>query len=525
MQGHKSKNQKGMPKNTLFCHRVRNYGAKELSSDDRTLINSRFWKLSFTERRQWLAAYIDQADVKTKTSQQKDSARLSSSEYLLPLKDDKNVIVCKSMFLSTLGLRSDGMITEMVRAQRQSYDGAIAPTEDRRDSHPPSNNYDAETIRLHINSYNPSISHYKRKNVPNRRYLNPELSIKEMYKNFSGNKDSNKICYKTYCKVFKSENIGFSRPSQDECEISLSYKNHIKDFDHDSDQCAECIAYAKHKVRSTQTRIECQKPIPEEVVCFTADMQRVIVLPKLTTKEHLFVSSLVTFNETFASKTPSKPDYCILLHEAISGRKAPDVAWVFLQLICQCNEDHIWLWADNSSCRNKNWHLFTALAQCVNTWEPETITIKYLEKGHIFMAADAIHENIGKLFHKTSTFATFDDFVQPCEKANNNIKTVVLDLPFIYPISKKARTRSSTKVKMPLMESIAEVQFKKGSSMLHYKESFLEESYTTVNFLQPFLKKGDLKTFPAPSTERRGITKSERDNIINTLEGVPFLLE
>ena len=297
MQGHKSKNQKGMPKKYPVLP-----PCKELSSDDRVLINSRFWKLSFTERRQWLAAYIDQVDVKTKTSQQKDSARLSSSEYLLPLKDGKNVIVCKSMFLSTLGLRSDGMITEMVRAQPQSYDGAIAPTEDRRDSHPPSNNYDAEIIRLHINSYNPSISHYKRKNVPNRRYLNPELSIKEMYKNFSGNKDSNKICYKTYCKVFNSENIGFSRPSQDECEISLSYKNHIKDFDHDSDQCAECIAYAKHKVRSTQARIECQKPIPEEVVCFTADMQRVIVLPKLTTKEHLFVSSLVTFNETFASK-------------------------------------------------------------------------------------------------------------------------------------------------------------------------------------------------------------------------------
>ena len=60
------------------------------------------------------------------------------------------------------------------------------------------------------------------------------------------------------------------------------------------------------------------------------------------------------------------------------------------------------------------------------------------------------------------------------------------------------------------MKSIVEVQFKKGSSMLHYKESFLEESYTTVNFLQPsFLKKGGLKTFPAPSTKRRGITQSK----------------
>ena len=282
------------------------------------------------------------------------------------------------------------------------------------------------------------------------------------------------------------------------------------------------MAYAKHKVRYTQARIEYQKPITEEVVCFTADMQRFIVLPKLTTKEHLFVSRLVTFNEPFASKTPGKPDYYILWHEAIAGRKAPDVASVFLQLIRQCNEDFIWLWADNCSGQNKNWYLFTGLAQCVNTWGPETITIKYLEKGHTFMAADAIHGNIGKLFRKTSTVATFDEFFQLREKANSNMKMIALDLPFIYSISKKAHARSSTKVKMSLLESIVEVQLKKGSSMLHHKEPFLEESFTTFNFLQPsFLEKGGLKTFLAPSTERRGITQSKRNNIINMLKGVP----
>ena len=123
------------------------------------------------------------------------------------------------MFLSTFVLKLDGMITEMVLAQRPSYDGATAPVEDCRGSHLPSNKCDAEVIRLHVNSYNPAISHYKRKNAPYKRYLNPELSIKEMYKNFSENKENNKICYKTYCNIFKSENIGFSRPSQDKCEI------------------------------------------------------------------------------------------------------------------------------------------------------------------------------------------------------------------------------------------------------------------------------------------------------------------
>ena len=78
------------------------------------------------------------------------------------------------MFLSTLGLKSDGIITEMVRAQSQSYNGAIAPIEDHRGSHPQSNKCDAEVICLLINSYNPAISHYKRNNAPYKRYLNPE---------------------------------------------------------------------------------------------------------------------------------------------------------------------------------------------------------------------------------------------------------------------------------------------------------------------------------------------------------------
>ena len=100
-----------------------------VSSDDRALLNSRFWKLSFNERRQLLAAYINQVDVKNKTSQQKDDSRLSS----------------------TLSLKSDRMITEMEHVRRQSYDGAIAPIEDRGGSHPPSNKCDVEAICQHIN--------------------------------------------------------------------------------------------------------------------------------------------------------------------------------------------------------------------------------------------------------------------------------------------------------------------------------------------------------------------------------------
>lgn len=139
-------------------------------------MNFRFQKLSFTEHCQWLSTQdINQIDVKQRKVESNQSRRSSSIEYFLPLRDGKTTLVCKSMFLSTLGLRSDGMITDLVRAQIRSYASAIAPIEDCRGKHPASHKYDTDTICLHINSYHESISHCKRKDTPNKRYLNPKI--------------------------------------------------------------------------------------------------------------------------------------------------------------------------------------------------------------------------------------------------------------------------------------------------------------------------------------------------------------
>ena len=172
---------------------------------------------------------------------------------------------------------------------------------------------------------------------------------------------------------------------------------------------------------------------------------------------------------------------------------------------------------DNCSGQNKNWCFFNDLTQYVHTWGPETITIKYREKGHIFMAAGAIH------FILENYFARHALLPRPTAwKSERQHKTIVLDLPFMYLISKKASIRSSPKLKCLLWKLKLRSNSTKGSSMMHYKEYFLEESYTTINFLQPsFLKKDGLKTFPAPSTQRRGITQSTRGNIVNTPKGVP----
>ena len=207
---------------------------------------------------------------------------------------------------------------------------------------------------------------------------------------------------------------------------------------HEKMSCNICVSHAAHRQKYTDARFEYQREKDPEAVYFTADMQKVIVLPKLTTKAHSFVSRLVTFNERFAPMNSEFPDYCILWHEIV-----------------------VVIWADNCSGQNKNWFLFTSFVQCVITWGPNSITMKYLEKNHTFMAADNVHGSIGKTM--TAIIANFQGFVDLCDKSAMNIKVIPLDITDFYDITKENRARKShnkTSIDIPKLETM--VKFTKG---------------------------------------------------------------
>ena len=84
------------------------------------------------------------------------------------------------MFLSTLGLKTDGMITEFVKAKQQKDSIVHTVINDGRGSTPNPKKLNQAPIEAHILSFNPQVSHYKLENLPNRRYLGPHLTITDM---------------------------------------------------------------------------------------------------------------------------------------------------------------------------------------------------------------------------------------------------------------------------------------------------------------------------------------------------------
>lgn len=183
-----------------------------------------------------------------------------------------------------------------------------------------------EKIDVHIRSYNPCVSHYRRAHAPNRLYLPHELSIKDMHQNYLQKYPPDSVSYTTYMRRVGAINIGFVKLGE-ECEICErnSQRSHEDGCD---GNCSLCNEKAEHKALYEEARLHYKLEgdfIREGVVARSVDLQKIVMLPRLPGfKSACFTRRLVSFHETFApiGKYCSRlKTHSFLWHEEISGKK------------------------------------------------------------------------------------------------------------------------------------------------------------------------------------------------------------
>ncbi|KAF5281723.1 hypothetical protein FQR65_LT14563 [Abscondita terminalis] len=435
------------------------------------------------------------------------------------------IVVCKSMFMNTLGLRSDSIITDYLK---RTINDLPVDLKDKRGQKR------AETVRAiaeknytdiknHINSYHPQVSHYNLEHAPNRRYLPCDITIRDMYKDF---------IEKVY-KISYKENIGFASPTQDECGMCSTYKNHAHEnapTNSTSTVCEEpgqtkiticdiCKKYDIHKIRYTVARKQynedSSKKWTSDFEIFSVDMQKILILPKMTIKNSFFVSRLVVIHETFANLQAGHENKCVLWHEAIRGRNGPDVVSAFYNVLKRLNNHtkHVIFWADNCTAQNKNWTLYTSCVIFVNElWGPDTITFKYFEPGHSFMKADSVHGLIGKKWKHTPEVLDYEDLVHLIESSNKLNKVVNLRVEDFLEFENGCQTRKKGS-ELPKLNDLKCVQFVKGSKKLFFKSELEQESFSEVLFLKPKFK----LNLPKQVATDRGVNQAKKDIIIKEL--------
>ena len=118
----------------------------------------------------------------------------------------KDIAVCSKSFLGTLGYKKDNVISALFNKQTPTKSRPSASDfPDMRGRHAPIHKMSESKIQRNhrpYGSYHPSVSHYRRKHAPLRRYLPSGMTVAEMHSNYKEKHPDEKVCYESYRKNF-----------------------------------------------------------------------------------------------------------------------------------------------------------------------------------------------------------------------------------------------------------------------------------------------------------------------------------
>ena len=541
----------------------------QISHERRRDIYEKYWEMDYDSQRLWLSGKIILLVTKRrrKSTDKENTRRKCSRSYTLPKNNANNITVCKEYFLSSLGYRSDKVLTYLYSNNSPSK---IAPQKDRRGKHTPAHKTLDDTkliIKSHIESFHPAIPHYRRAHEALRRYLPPELNLKLMYDNFIETNPTVKCKERTYRRILNEMNVSFAKLGEEDCEDCREFSLHVhsnKDTDVEgrteekeisnsytppadmisqvdswaerlltesqiclNDGCDICTRWKKHATHAKISREEYRRDVnrnkSENTIYFASDME-VIMLPRLPgLKKVIFTRRVILFHESFAPLGGSKDDkrnpIGVIWHEGIAGRNDEDLASTYSEVINHTDyrdHEHFVFWADNCSAQNKNWTLFRALLYQVNQRSNscQSVTMKYFEKGHTFMAADSFHKAVEDGMRQKKFMYDFHDFQSIIDSKG---KSHVMHHNNFTQFTKEVSKCSDTNY--PKIENIREVKFKRGSTKMFWKTELRDTEWCSGEFAKKKYRIAVLKQddFIPRKSAPRGINTHKLRGIVEKI--------
>lgn len=258
---------------------------QKMSFERQQQINLQFWQLTKKEQRLFILNCFKKYPKKRHTTKKTNLGppkKVYSYSYFLKTETGDSVQVCKVFLLSTLGFEKEN--DRILKNVRKTDQDKIAPKSDKR-KHPSSRKIDRNIITDHINSFSPTISHYRREHAPNRKYLPSDITISLMYKCFKEKYPNEKLSYEVYRKEVSNQNISFTKLGHEECWDCERYEIHKKDAKHDYKntatikECDICKDMEVHMTKAIKARQEYQNDAAKAKdlndLFVSADLQKV----------------------------------------------------------------------------------------------------------------------------------------------------------------------------------------------------------------------------------------------------------
>lgn len=501
--------------------------------EQRNKINSEYWKLNWEQQKSFILHQCSRNNVKRRTLKTESSQRNVTIQYHLHSNEGTKLQVCKLFFLTTLGYKpkNDGIVFRALSTVARS---SSTPAPDRRGHHPNKDKIDREQIHLHIESFHPESSHYRREHAPNVRYLPDDVTINFMFRDFCRKYQNTKISYELYRKVVGEMNIHFTKLGHEQCEQCETFRLHNAEHTRDNldTTCEICSKWSAHNSKVVESRKRYKKHadmiFDENTLCISADLQKIIMLPRMDMfKAVIFVRRLTAYNESFVPVgrvQKSRRPFAVLWHEAITSRKKEDIISTYYQFFLH-NRDtkNIIIWLDNCSAQNKNWCMLSFFVHIVNSSmvSLETLEVNFFEPGHTFMSADSFHHQVELSLKKKNKTYDFLDFVDSVSKSNSgkvDVKSMQINDFFQWKDHHSVAKTNNIKLNnpKPYLSDIVQIRAERGKFTLKYKTRFQSETEHELNFI----KNASMKTIvtePIALNMEDGIEEAKKEALLKVV--------
>ncbi|ESO85615.1 hypothetical protein LOTGIDRAFT_155103 [Lottia gigantea] len=197
-------------------------------------IFTKFWieLQSWDQRRAWVSTLIKIVDIKQKKACS-NSRRKYSWTYNL-IHRSKSYQVCKSMFVSTLGLQRT--LLDWVQDSKPENDKLEIITEEgianvqkpTRYASNKSKPDDLDFLNNFLSSLSTVESHYCRAACSDKKFLEPGTTFNGIYDEYrkqAGIADSCPLSYPIFHRIFNERRFSVFVPRKDQCDMCVGYKH------------------------------------------------------------------------------------------------------------------------------------------------------------------------------------------------------------------------------------------------------------------------------------------------------------
>lgn len=332
----------------------------------------------------------------------------------------QNKRVCKEFFLKTLDI-SRKRFYNVTQRKKESEVSQM----DQRGLHVPGNKINTEFLNLvkeHINSFPKYISHYTRKDNPNRKYLSGDLNVSKMYKlykEFCAEKEAHPLKLSKYRDIFNTHfNLAFHKPYSDtcsKCDTFITQKNALGLETEEGSRIANehdrhlRQAEAARNLKNASKELAKQSP-ERRAICF--DLQKTLPTPHLTCSKVYYLRQLWTYNLGIHD-LGSGVGNMYMWHEGEGSKGSQEVMSCLLKYILSLPKTvtHIDAFSDNCGGQNKNKNIVKFWMYIVQYTHIECVHHRFLVSGHSFMECDQDFAVIEKAKRRLSHVFAPEDWV------------------------------------------------------------------------------------------------------------------